>query len=129
MAVGWWAFAGLAAYGSVAVAMAVCLSADVHWGVIVAVYVVAGVGIEVFNVPWFTSVQREVAPQLVARVSSVDFLVSYGLAPLGLAAMAPAALHFGLVPVLVAVTIMCAIAGVLACLVPGTRTLHDPRAG
>lgn len=47
----------------------------------VAAYVVAGLGIELFNVPWFTATQREVEPGKLARVSSLDFLFSYGLAP------------------------------------------------
>ena len=38
--------------------------------VVVAAYVLAGVGVELFNVPWFTAAQREIAPDRLARVSS-----------------------------------------------------------
>ncbi|MDO5077096.1 MFS transporter [Corynebacterium sp.] len=122
---GWWAFAGLAAYGLVAAAMAVALNGW-HWWIVVTAYVLAGVGIEVFNVPWFTCVQREMKPELIARVSSLDFLVSYGLAPAGLALMAPAVKYFGLEPVLWAASVACLGAGVLATTVTGARTFHEP---
>jgi MFS family permease len=89
---------------------------------VVAAYVVTGIGIELFNVPWFTSTQREVEPRLLARVSSVDFLLSYGLAPLGLALIAPAITTFGPGPVLLTCTVVCLVAPTAAMLVPGTRT-------
>jgi hypothetical protein len=41
-------------------------------------------GIELFNVPWFTATQREVEPDKLAGCP-LDFLLSYGLAPVGLA--------------------------------------------
>ncbi|WP_246170397.1 MFS transporter [Pseudonocardia hierapolitana] len=90
--------------------------------VVVAAYVVTGIGIELFNVPWFTATQREVDPRLLARVSSVDFLLSYGLAPLGLALIAPAIAAFGAGPVLLACAVVCLVAPAAAMLVPGTRT-------
>lgn len=57
--------------------------------VVITAYVATGLGIELFNVPWFTATQREVAPDKLARVSSLDFLLSYGLAPLGLVLIPP----------------------------------------
>ncbi|MGH8930930.1 MAG: hypothetical protein ACRDZO_09970 [Egibacteraceae bacterium] len=53
---GWAALAGLACYGFAPLS----LMFPVHAGVVVAAYVVVGLGIEVFNVPWFTATQREV---------------------------------------------------------------------
>jgi hypothetical protein len=47
-----------------------------------AAYAVAGIGIELFSVPWFIAAQREVAPAKLARVSSLDFLpVSFTASP------------------------------------------------
>jgi hypothetical protein len=47
-----------------------------------AAYTVAGIGIELFSVPWFIAAQREVAPAKLARVSSLDFLpVSFTASP------------------------------------------------
>lgn len=114
---GWWALAGLASYGVAPLA----LLAPVPPGVVVAAYVVAGMGIELFNVPWFTAIQREVPPRLLARVSSIDFLFSYGLAPVGLALVAPAIGAFGLVPVLAVCAAVCVLAPTAAALVPSTR--------
>ncbi|WP_207931152.1 MFS transporter [Streptomyces sp. 8K308] len=114
---GWAALAGLAAYGLAPLS----LWLPVHPALVVAAYAVAGVGIELFNVPWFTATQREVEPRQLARVSSLDFLVSYGLAPVGLALIAPAAETFGPGPVLAVCTVVCFLAPAAAALVPTTR--------
>jgi hypothetical protein len=41
-----------------------------------AAYAVAGLGIELFNVPWFTATLREVEPDKLARVSSMAFAIT-----------------------------------------------------
>lgn len=120
---GWAALGGLALY---AVAPLSLLTPLPVW-VVVAAYVVCGVGIELFNVPWFTAVQREVEPSTLARVSSLDFLVSYGLAPLGLALIAPAISAFGTTPVLAFCAAACLLGPALAALVPGTRRFSRDR--
>lgn len=114
---GWAALAGLGVYGVAPLALLL----PVPIVVIVAAYVVAGIGIELFNVPWFTAVQREVDPATLARVSSLDFLLSYGLAPLGLALIAPAIAAFGAAPVLAVCAVACFAAPALAALVPSAR--------
>ncbi|ANY08091.1 MFS transporter [Pseudonocardia sp. HH130630-07] len=111
------ALAGLALYALAPLALLTPLPI---W-VVVAAYVVCGVGIELFNVPWFTAVQREVDPAKLARVSSLDFLLSYGLAPLGLALIAPAIETFGLRPVLLVCAALCLLGPGLAMLAPGAR--------
>ncbi|QES57102.1 MFS transporter [Streptomyces venezuelae] len=114
---GWSAFAGLACYGFAPLSLMV----PVHPAVVIAAYVVAGIGIELFNVPWFTATQREVAPDKLARVSSLDFLLSYGLAPAGLALIAPAAGTFGVAPVLAVCAAACFLVPAAAALVPTAR--------
>ncbi|MFD7085960.1 MFS transporter [Streptomyces sp. NPDC059918] len=111
------AFAGLAAYGLAPLS----LMLPVHPVVVVAAYAVAGIGIELFNVPWFTAIQREVTPDKLARVSSLDFLVSYGLAPVGLALIAPAIGAFGVTAVLGACAGACFLVPAAAALVPTAR--------
>ncbi|MER8233004.1 MFS transporter [Streptomyces sp. NPDC094049] len=111
------ALAGLAAYGFAPLS----LMLPVHPVVVVAAYAVAGTGIELFNVPWFTATQREVAPEKLARVSSLDFLVSYGLAPVGLALIAPAVGRFGVTPVLAVCAAACFLVPAAAALVPTAR--------
>ncbi|MFI8842739.1 MFS transporter [Streptomyces sp. NPDC053780] len=120
------ALAGLAAYGFAPLSLVF----PVHPAVVMAAYAVAGVGIEMFNVPWFTAAQREVAPDKLARVSSLDFLLSYGLAPLGLALIAPAIDAFGARPVLVVCAVTCFAAPAAAALVPSSRGFsHRPEPG
>ncbi|MET8764495.1 MFS transporter, partial [Lentzea sp. NPDC004782] len=116
-AAGWTGLFGLALYGFAPLVLLL----PVHPFVVIAVYAVAGLGIDLFNVPWFTATQREVEPSKLARVSSLDFLLSYGLAPVGLALIAPAISAFGATAVLVACTVICFAAPALAALVPSSR--------
>ncbi|MFD6229348.1 MFS transporter [Streptomyces sp. NPDC060232] len=119
---GWAAFAGLAAYGFAPLS----LMLPVPPAVVIGAYAVAGIGIELFNVPWFTATQREVAPDKLARVSSLDFLVSYGLAPVGLALIAPAIHTFGATPVLGACAAACFLVPAAAALAPTARHFGPP---
>nr|WP_218882987.1 MFS transporter [Spinactinospora alkalitolerans] len=114
---GWTALAGLALYGFAPLS----LLFPVDPLVVFAAYALAGVGIELFNVPWFTAAQREVEPGKLARVSSLDFLFSYGLAPVGLALIAPAAQVFGTDIVLAVCAVLCFLAPAAAARAPGTR--------
>lgn len=114
---GWTALAALACYGLVPLS----LLAPVPPAGVVAAYVVAGLGIEVFNVLWFTATQREVEPSKLGRVSSLDFLASYGLAPVGLALFAPAMDVAGATAVLTICVVACFAAPAAAALVPTTR--------
>ncbi|WP_217167827.1 MFS transporter [Streptomyces sp. AC512_CC834] len=116
------ALAGLAAYGFAPLSLVF----PVHPVVVMAAYAVAGIGIELFNVPWFTAAQREVAPDKLARVSSLDFLLSYGLAPVGLAVIAPAIDVFGVTAVLAGCAVVCFAAPAAAALVPSARTFSRP---
>ncbi|GHJ41260.1 MFS transporter [Streptomyces sp. TS71-3] len=115
---GWTALAGIACYGFAPLGLLL----PVHPAVVVAGYALAGIGIELFNVPWFTATQREVDPAKLARVSSLDFLTSYGLAPLGLAFIAPAIDAFGAPVVLGACTLVCFLAPAAAAWAPGARS-------
>lgn len=114
---GWVALGGLGLYAVAPLALAL----DPRLPVVVAAYVVVGIGIELFNVPWFTALQREVAPDRLSRVSSLDFLVSYGLAPLGLALVAPAVDLLGMQAVLLGCAAACVLGPALAVLAPGSR--------
>ncbi|WP_229904288.1 MFS transporter [Lentzea cavernae] len=114
---GWTALAGMACYGLVPLALLL----PVHPFVLIAVYVAGGVGMELFNVPWFTAVQREVEPGKLARVSSLDFLLSFGLAPVGLAFIAPAVDQFGSGVVLGFCAVACFAAPAAAALVPSSK--------
>jgi len=114
---GWWSLGDLALYGLVPFS----LLFPQYLLVPLTAFFLAGVGIELFNVPWFTATQTEVAPDKLARVSSLDFVMSYGLAPLGLAVLAPLAGGFGSPPVLIVCGLICLAAPLLAMTVPSSR--------
>jgi MFS family permease len=59
--------------------------------VVVAAAALAGIGIEVFQVLWDSTLQQEIALEKLSRVSSYDALGSFVLTPLGLAAAGPVA--------------------------------------
>ncbi|WP_300006833.1 MFS transporter [Pseudonocardia sp.] len=117
------AFAGLGVFGLVPLSLAVP-DAPV---LVVAAYVLGGAGIETFNILWFSAIQREVAPERLGRVFAFDFMVSYGVTPLGLVVLPVLLTGFGTTPVLVACGVATLAAGALALLVPGARGLADPR--
>lgn len=120
---GWVAFLGIGLYSLAPLVLFLVP----HPAFVIGAYVVIGVGMEMFNVPWFTATQREVAPDKLARVSSVDFLISYGLAPIGLSILPVAINSFGLQPVLLATAVITVLGPLLAALVPGGRHFSDPR--
>ena len=116
-AMGWIALLGLAAYGLVPLSLLVAQ----HMAVPLLAFFIAGVGIEVFNVPWFTATQREVPADRLARVTSIDFLFSFGLAPLALAGLTPLADWIGIHAVLLICGLVCVLAPVLAMLAKGSK--------
>lgn len=116
-AIGWIALCGLGLYGLVPIS----LIFPGHIILPVAAFFLAGAGIELFNVPWFTATQREVPADKLARVSSIDFLFSYGLAPLGLAGIAPLTESLGIESVLLLCGLVCIGAPALATAARGSR--------
>ena len=121
--IGWIALTGLALYGLAPLS----LMYSGHIALPVTAYFVAGIGIELFNVPWFTATQREVPAEKLARVSSIDFLLSYGLAPLGLAGLPPLIEILGVQPVLGVCAAICFAAPTAAMLAPGSRGFSKVR--
>jgi MFS family permease len=95
---------------------------------IAALEALAGVAVALFFTFWDLSVQEQVEPGTVARVSSYDFAVSMGLMPLGLALAGPVADALGLHATLFAMSA----AGVLSALAwlrtPAVRDLRRPQA-
>lgn len=119
--IGWWALGGLTLYGFVPFGLLVPGSMAVP----IAAFFMAGLGIELFNVPWFTAIQREVPAERLARVSAIDFLFSYGLAPVSLALIAPLIGTFGTGPVLITSGLLCCCVPAMAMLTKGTRRFRS----
>lgn len=98
-----------------------------HSWTIIAACALGGVGIEVFNIPWFTAIQREVPVRLQARISSLDFLVSYGMSPVGFAVIPVAVDSLGARAVLDAAGLLVIGSALATLLVPGMTRFSDPR--
>jgi MFS family permease len=58
---------------------------------IAALELLAGVAVALFFTLWDTSIQEQIPPHAISRVSSYDFTVSLGLMPIGMALVGPLA--------------------------------------
>jgi len=67
------------------------------WAIIVA-SAPMGLAFMVFDVMWTTTMQREVPPEALSRVSSFDAMGSFMLGPVGLLIAGPLAAHVGAAP-------------------------------
>ncbi|MFI0367531.1 MFS transporter [Actinomadura sp. 1N219] len=113
----------LGSYGLVPLSLAYAS----HSWVIIAACAIGGIGIEVFNIPWFTAIQREVPGHMQARISSLDFLVSYGMSPVGFALIPPMVDAAGAQSVLTTAGLLVMGSALAALLVPGMSVFSDPR--
>ncbi len=67
------------------------LATDLPLALILCSTFVAGMGMTMFTVLWFTALQREVPPEALSRMSSYDSFGSFILLPVGFALAGPAA--------------------------------------
>ncbi len=116
------AFIALGVYGFVPLA----LMTGNEW-IIYMAYFAGGVGIEIFNIPWFTAMQREIPKDKIGRVSSLDFLVSYGISPLSLAVLPYFIAQFGQNFILIFCGVMTLISALAVLLVPGAWHMKEPK--
>ncbi|HET9322429.1 MAG TPA: MFS transporter [Gaiellaceae bacterium] len=75
---------------------------------------------------WVTLMQRVVPTELLGRVKSVDWLLSFGLVPLSFAVTGPLAGWLGVKPVLVAAGIGASVLAALFYFLPGMRDTETP---
>jgi MFS family permease len=92
-------------------------------GLIVAVMLVNGVCVDIFEVLWSTALQTHVPGEALARISSYDMLGSFALGPLGLAVAGPLAAVWGVRPTLIGAGALLALASVVPWLTPAVRDL------
>jgi MFS family permease len=92
--------------------------------VIAAAAFLAGGCAEVFSVNWATTMQQEIPPAMLSRLSSYDALGSFALAPVGTAVAGPLAASFGTPAVLAAGAMLIAVLTVPVLLVPEVRHLE-----
>ncbi|WP_063795068.1 MFS transporter [Kitasatospora sp. MBT66] len=108
---------GLALYALPLVALAVTAPAPVT----VASYALAMTGLGFLNPVWQTVVQQEFPPQVLARVTSYDWLLSLAAAPLGYTLAPLAADAWGSTGPLLVTAALVTLACGGAALVPGVR--------
>ena len=89
-------------------------------------YVIGGFSWEPFAVYWASALQQQIPPERLARVSSVDWMATFALMPLGMALTGTVVERVGedVVLALAAVSIVVLTLGVLR--VPGVRDFRDP---
>jgi MFS family permease len=73
-----------------------------HVGLIAVAMVLAGAGVEVFNLGWTLAMQENVDESMLSRASSYDALGSYVAMPIGQLAAGPLGAAFGYTEVMVA---------------------------
>jgi DHA3 family tetracycline resistance protein-like MFS transporter len=88
-------------------------------------YIIAGLAMMPFNVLLQTALQRQFPPSLLGRVTSVDWLCSLALLPIGLASAGPLADALGRTTVLVVAAVVQVTASALVLAVPGVRDFHQ----
>jgi predicted MFS family arabinose efflux permease len=113
-------------------AWAIALFAMVGFGIAHAVWqamlvaLVSESSLTVLIVIWYTVMQRLVPPDLLGRVSSLDWMMTTAGVPLSFAIVGPAAAAFGAQAVLVGAGIIGGLVTVAFMFVPGA---HDPERG
>jgi len=93
---------------------------------ILALYFVAGAGWEPFNIYWQSAIQREFPADKLARISSLDWMLSFGLMPLGLALTGPLAALVGTQAVMLGAAVVCVVICLGVQLVPGVAEFRNP---
>jgi len=84
----------------------------------------AGGSVEVFAVGWATTLQQEIPPAKLSRVSSYDALGNYALAPVGTAIAGPLAASYGPAIVLTVGGVLLILLPACVLLLPQVRQLH-----
>jgi MFS family permease len=84
----------------------------------------AGAGGEVFNVSWAVSLQQEIPPGALSRVSAYDALGSFALAPVGTAVAGPLAGSLGTQTAIAAGGVLIVICTVAVLALPEVRRLR-----
>ncbi|WP_431041215.1 MFS transporter [Streptomyces sp. P1-3] len=113
---------------SLFVAVPLVLLTPVSLAWVMVGYAVAGVAMMPFNVLLETALQRQFPAALLGRVTSVDWLVSLALLPLGLVLCGPAVDLLGRTTVLLVAAAVHVTAAALVLLVPGVRDFHQKAA-
>lgn len=114
----YWTVGGLSAL--------VLLSARSFWPIALFI-VIAGMTMILGGVIWESMLQSEVPRELLGRVSSVDWFVSLGLAPLGIIVAGAASSAIGIVPYFVAMAVITSVPGIIVIVSKRINAVDDGR--
>ncbi|MBT2235323.1 MFS transporter [Nonomuraea sp. NEAU-A123] len=95
------------------------------WAIVAGAFVL-GVCFDVFGVLWQTTMQREIPPESLSRVSSYDALGSMMFGPIGLMLAGPVANLVGTRAALLGCAALVVLSTLAALLSPGVRNLRAP---
>jgi MFS family permease len=104
--------------------LAFALAVPLALPLILATAFVVGAGGELFSVNWVTTMQQEIPPAALSRVSAYDALGSLALAPVGTVVAGPLLVAFGPGAVLDAGGVLILVVSLLVLAVPEVRRLR-----
>jgi predicted MFS family arabinose efflux permease len=107
----------------------VAFAAGVPVVALVPFAVLAGAGVSLFIVWWETALAREVPPEALSRVSSLDWMGSLGLAPIGLVLAGPVAAQLGATATLAAGAGIALTVQLVVLCAPSIRAVRQPNSG
>lgn len=81
-------------------------------------------GLTFLNEVWFATVPQLIPAEVLARATSIDWLISLIAMPAGFAVCGPVADHIGIPATLIAAAIILAVPSFLIVLVPGVRNVR-----
>lgn len=96
---------------------------------VIGCYFVAGLATEPFGVYWSTALQREIPNEMLGRVSSVDYMGSLALLPVGMALAGPVTSLVGERPYLIGATVFHIVLCFVMLAIPGAIYFATPKKG
>ena len=94
---------------------------------VIGLYFIAGMATEPFGVYWSTALQREIPTEMLGRVSSVDYMGSLALLPIGMALAGPVTKVVGERPYLIGATVFHIVLCFVMLAIPGALYFKAPR--
>jgi hypothetical protein len=101
----------------------ILFATGVTLAIVLPAMLVGGSGMALFDIWWETALAERIPPDKLSRVSSFDWMVSFGLVPLGFILAGPLAGALGAPDVLIGGSALAALALLLGLLPRETRML------
>ena len=105
-------------------AAAILYASGLTLALVLPATVLAGVGVALFDVWWLTALAERIPPASLSRVSSYDWMLSYGLMPFGYILAGPLAGALGPVEVMIGGSALACVAFALGLAPRETRMLE-----